>query len=647
MAGRRQRDDGTPMTLPHAASRRLVVNIVLDGVAGLLAVWLATWLATPAAAPPGAFSLLTGALCVIAGGAPFGLATQYWRYTGLHDFASVGAASLLSAGLYAALHLASGLPLPSSRFPFLHAMSLFLVMGTARALYRLWRTRGEGGEAAESVPVLLVGDTAQADLFLRALSGGRGLPYHAIGILSLSPRERGRRLHNCPILGTVAEAEAILTGLAQRGGLPRFLVLTADLAGEEVRALLELADRFGLAVRRAPHPTLLAAPKPAAPLNLRPIAIEDLLNRREAPLDRAGMGRLIAGRRVAITGAGGSIGSELARQVAQFAPAELLLIEHSEYALWQIDVELAESFPALPRSAVIADVRDARRIGEVFARHRPELVFHAAALKHVPLVEIHPLEGLLTNTVGTRVVADAARAVGARAMVLISTDKAVNPTSVMGASKRLAEMYAQALDLARAAAGARGLRCITVRFGNVLGSTGSVVPLFQRQLAQGGPLTVTHPDITRYFMTIREAVGLVLQATVVGLADEGGEVAPPGGIFVLDMGEPVRIVDLARQMIRLAGLRPDIDVAIRFTGLRPGEKLFEELFHGDEPPAPTRYPGLLMAAPRTVELSLLNRALDELAALCQSGQTGAALDLLARFVPEYRTTPASRLGRET
>ncbi len=326
----------------------------------------------------------------------------------------------------------------------------------------------------------------------------------------------------------------------------------------------------------------------------------------------------------------------------------------------------------MPRRALIADVRDARRIGEIFARHRPELVFHAAALKHVPLVEAHPLEGLRTNTIGTRIVADAARAAGARAMVLISTDKAVNPTSVMGASKRLAEMYAQALDLAHAAAGGRGLRCITVRFGNVLGSTGSVVPLFQRQLAKGGPLTVTHPDITRYFMTIREAVGLVLQATVVGLADGDGlaegdglawrgeaggggdgagagmaEARARGGIFVLDMGEPIRIVDLARQMIRLAGLRPDIDVAIRFTGLRPGEKLFEELFHGDEPPAPTPYPGLLMAAPRTIELSLLARALDELAALCEQGQEAAALALLARFVPEYRTPSASRERRET
>ena len=218
-------------------------------------------------------------------------------------------------------------------------------------------------------------------------------------------------------------------------------------------------------------------------------------------------------------------------------------------------------------------------------------MFHAAALKHVPMVEANPAEGLLTNAAGTRHVADAARAAGARAMVLISTDKAVNPTSVMGASKRLAEMYCQALDIGGAAAGGTGMRCITVRFGNVLGSTGSVVPLFQRQLARGGPLTVTHPDMQRYFMTVREAVGLVLQASVVGIGDAPLPSGGQGGIFVLDMGEPVKIVDLARQMIRLAGLRPDEDVEIRFTGLRPGEKLYEELFHGQEPPVPTGYPG--------------------------------------------------------
>jgi O-antigen biosynthesis protein WbqV len=391
-----------------------------------------------------------------------------------------------------------------------------------------------------------------------------------------------------------------------------------------------VAEQYGVRVLRTPTLTALA-PADQTSLQLQPIAIEDLLNRRQVSLDREGMAGLIRGRRVLVTGAGGSIGSELARQVAGLAPAELMLLDNGEFALWQIDLELAELHPATPRRAVIADVRDRERIASLCMDFRPELVFHAAALKHVPIVEANPLEGLQTNVLGTKAVADAAQASGAALMVLISTDKAVNPSSVMGATKRLAEMYCQGLDIA-ARHGAARMRCVTVRFGNVLGSTGSVVPVFRRQLAQGGPLTVTHPDMQRYFMTVREAVGLVLQASVAG----SGEVAiEDGGIFVLDMGEPVKIIDLAYQMIRLAGLRPDIDIKVEFTGLRPGEKLFEELFHGSEAPAPTAFPGLLMATPRTADLCLVNNAIDEIAMAAFHGDEAAGLSVLARMVPEF------------
>ncbi len=276
-------------------------------------------------------------------------------------------------------------------------------------------------------------------------------------------------------------------------------------------------------------------------------------------------------------------------------------------------------------------MRDAAHIRAIAEEFRPELVFHAAALKHVPIVEANRLEGLRTNALGTQVVADAAAAAGAKLMVLISTDKAVNPSSVMGASKRLAEMYAQALDV-RARHERQGMRCVTVRFGNVLGSTGSVVPLFRRQLAHGGPLTVTDPGMQRYFMTVREAVGLVLQASAVG---SGEEAIPDGGIFVLDMGEPVKIVDLARQMIRLAGLKPDEDIDIKFTGLRPGEKLFEELFHGAEQPVPTDHEGLLMATPRLVDLAAVSAAMQALAAAAREGNECNAMVVLRRMVPEF------------
>ena len=336
--------------------------------------------------------------------------------------------------------------------------------------------------------------------------------------------------------------------------------------------------------------------------------------------------------------------------MAGLGPAMLTLLDHGEFALYSIDLELGELHPEVPRRAVLADVRDETRIRRLMEEARPELVFHAAALKHVPMVENDPAEGLLTNAQGTRIVADAARAAGAVEMVFISTDKAVNPTSVMGAGKRLAEMYCQGLDMqARqgAASGHGGMRCVTVRFGNVLGSTGSVVPLFRRQLERGGPLTVTHPDMRRYFMTVREAVGLVLQASVVGAEDRADQ--PPelreGGIFVLDMGDPVKIVDLARRMIRLAGLRPDEDVAIRFTGLRPGEKLYEELFHGQEPPNPTRFPGLLVATPRTADPALVGRAIDEIAAACRAGQPKQALAQLSRLVPEFDHDPHHAAAR--
>ena len=275
-------------------------------------------------------------------------------------------------------------------------------------------------------------------------------------------------------------------------------------------------------------------------------------------------------------------------------------------------------------------MRDEQRVNALFAEERPAIVFHAAALKHVPMLEFHPCEGVLSNAIGTRHIADACRAHGVEAMVLISTDKAVNPTSVMGATKRVAESWCQALDL-ETFMRRTGTRFVTVRFGNVLGSTGSVVPLFRRQLAQGGPLTVTHPEINRYFMTQREAVELVLQASALGV----GTQAEGGCIYVLDMGEPVRIVDLARRMIRFAGLRPDRDIKIVFTGLRPGEKLKEELFHSAEPLKPTAMTGILLAAPRVADRAFLTKAMDEIEAAARSGDTPATLKILQRLVPEF------------
>ena len=622
---------------------RIALNIAIDGALAALAVPLARAVADPSGdwLHP-AWLTGAGAATLLIAGLPFRLPWQYWRFAGIDDLLGVTWASVVGAALLGfVLALTGALP-GNPAFPVIYGLTLLVLLGAPRVAYRRWRHRRGGapsGAYAPTIPsALVVGAAEDIDLFLRALAWDRRQSLHVEGLLSIGSRQTGRRIHGCPFLGSISEAAAVLDRLAVDGTLPDTLIVTTpDLAGQSLALLVEHAERHGMRVQRAPRPTALGpahAPENARSLELRPMAIEDLLNRPQVPLDREGMARLIQGRRVVVTGAGGTIGSELARQVAALGPERLILVDNGEYALWLIDLELAERHPHVPRESLLADIRNQARVRGVFEQWRPELVFHAAALKHVPMVEANPLEGLLTNVAGTRHVADAARSVGALAMVLISTDKAVNPTSVMGASKRLAEMYCQALDIAARASG-RGMRCITVRFGNVLGSTGSVVPLFQRQLERGGPLTVTHPDMQRYFMTVSEAVGLVLQASVVGAGDAALPSGEEGGIFVLDMGKPVKILDLARQMIRLAGLMPERDVEIRFTGLRPGEKLHEELFHGKEPPAPTGFPGLLMASPRTADPAIVGRAIDEIAMACRGGQARLALTLLGRLVPEF------------
>jgi FlaA1/EpsC-like NDP-sugar epimerase len=645
---RRGYDGLRPLGYRAAMARRPLVrvalNVALDGALAALAVPLARAIADPSGDWLHPLWLpAAGAAALLLAGLPFRLPWQFWRFAGIGDLLAVAYASLLGAALSMGVTAVTGAASPNPAFPVIHAFTLLVLLGAPRVAYRRLRQRRGGGSsaayAADVPSALLVGAAEDVDLFLRALVLDRRQALRIEGLLSVGSRQTGRRMHGYPILGSIGDVATVLERLDSDGRLPDTLVVaTPDLSGQSLSVLVDQAERYAMRIRRAPRPTALdpsaALVDRPRQLELRPMAIEDLLNRPQVPLDREGMARLIQGRRVVVTGAGGTIGSELARQVAALGPERLILLDNGEYALWLIDLELAERHPHVPRDSLLADIRDEARVRAVFEEWRPELVFHAAALKHVPMVEANPLEGLLTNVAGTRHVADAARSVGARAMVLISTDKAVNPTSVMGASKRLAEMYCQALDIAARTAG-HGMRCITVRFGNVLGSTGSVVPLFQRQLERGGPLTVTHPDMQRYFMTVREAVGLVLQASVVGAVDASLASGEAGGIFVLDMGKPVKIVDLARQMIRLAGLTPDRDVEIRFTGLRPGEKLYEELFHGKEPPAPTGFPGLQMAAPRTADPAIVGRAIDEIAAASRGGQRRLALTLLGRLVTEF------------
>ncbi len=573
-----------------------------------------------------------------------------WRYASLSDLASIMKASALAVLIYLALmFLITRLDAYPRSTLVINWFVLVTMLGGPRLAYRLVKDRGLGAlllgarsrlankGGRRRIPVLLVGAGDAAELFIRAVNNSASSPYRVAGIVDEKGSRIGRDIHGIKVLGGIDDLSRVVERLARSAVRPQRLVLTKDtMDGAQVGRLLERAETLGMTLSRLPRLTDFKAGI-ADRVEVRPIAIEDLLGRPQTVLDRAAMKALIAGKRVMVTGAGGTIGGELVRQVAAFGPARLALVDSSEFQLYSIDLELAERHPALDRAAILADVRDARRVAAAFAAEKPELVFHAAALKHVPVVEAHPTEGVLTNVIGTRVVADACIANGVGAMVLISTDKAVNPSSAMGATKRIAEAYCQALDLESTRNAGPGTRFVTVRFGNVLGSTGSVVPLFQRQLARGGPLTVTHPDMKRYFMTVREAVELVVEASVLGASAE----ADHGQIYVLDMGAPVRILDLARQMILLAGLRPGDDVKIEITGLRPGEKLAEELLHESESLVPTRYPGILLAAPRTADRALIARAIDELAAAARAGAEDECRAIVRRLVPEYRPTDAA------
>lgn len=565
-----------------------------------------------------------------------GLYRGIWRYASLPDLLALFRAATLTILIYfPAMFLMTRLADMPRSLVGINWLLLMALLGGPRFAYRVFKDRGLGHvfESASyaPVPILLIGAREGADLFIRALARDPRRSYRVVGILADGAARVGRDIGGVPILGTFDEVKSVVDRLTRRDARPQRLIVCGDALERPVaRRLLDFSAEAGIPLARVPRLTDFRATSEDDVQRIEPVAIEDLLGRPQAVLDRGGMRRLIAGRRVLVTGAGGTIGSELARQIASYGPARIVLLDNGEYALYTIDQELKERFPEVPRQAIIADIRDRRRLDAVMASERPELVFHAAALKHVPIVEANPIEGVVTNVLGTRNLAESCRAHGVSAMVMISTDKAVNPANVMGATKRLAESICQSLDLIEAKRG-HGTRYVTVRFGNVLGSTGSVVPLFQRQLAKGGPLTVTHPEFSRFFMTVREAMELVLQSSA--LASEDGEAR--GKIFVLDMGEPVKIADLATQMIRLAGKKPGEDVAIEYVGLRPGEKLHEELFYESERLMPTKVAGIRLAAPRAIDYAILSRSLDDLADHAREGRDDRLMALLRALVPEY------------
>ena len=572
-----------------------------------------------------------------------GLYRSIWAFSSMRDLIDILRATSIAVACFLALCFVTtrleGVP---RTVPFMAWFILLAGLGGSRMAFRMLRERRLSALWERSgggrVNVLLIGAGDEADLFLRAVASNPHAPFRVVGIIGDNDKRVGRSINGVDVLGTIDQLPQIVEKLRASFQTPSRIILTRSVTrfnGTLVADLLEKTAALGLTLSRLPVLTELRNDVNASAVHDQPVVLEDLLGRPETKLNRADIRTLVKGKCVLVTGAGGTIGAELTRQIAALEPKRLILCESSEYNLYKIDMEIRESFPFQNIDSLIMDVRDGVRVEQVFRDEKPELVFHAAAIKHVPIAETNPREAILTNVHGTRQVADCAARHGVAAMVMISTDKAVNPSSVMGATKRLAEMYCQALDLA-----STSTRFMTVRFGNVLGSTGSVVPRFQEQLAKGGPITVTHPDITRYFMTVREAVELVLQASTLGTRKdacprEGGE--QRGKVLVLDMGQPVKIADLARQMIRLAGLKPDQDVQITYTGLRAGEKLHEELFAAAEELMPSAVDGVRIAKATTNELSVLQTMLSNFIGMLQSGTTSdVAIEKLQSLVPDFK-----------
>lgn len=544
----------------------------------------------------------------------FGLYRGVWRYASLPDLKrimnAVGVAALAIPMVL--ILLQDKLMVPRSVF-LLDPILLLMLMGGSRLAYRAWKEHRLYSIAnLNADPVFVIGAGDAAANLVRELS--RSQVWRVVGLFDDNGAKGNRLVHGIRVMGQLID----LPAWAKKLDVGHAIIAMPSVSHHERRRAVELCTSAGLKVLTVPSFDDLVSGKVAVSA-IRNIEVEDLLGRDPVVLDEEGLHRLLTDRVVMVTGAGGSIGSELCRQIARFDPAALVLYELNEFVLYRIEQEFAEKFPNLRTVCAIGDVKDEARLDQVISQYGPSAIFHAAAYKHVPLMEQeNAWQAVRNNVLGTCTVARAAMRHGVEKFVLISTDKAVNPTNVMGATKRLAEMVCQGLQQEGVT------RFVMVRFGNVLGSTGSVIPKFQEQIAQGGPITVTHPEITRYFMSIPEAAQLVLQA---GLMGEGGE------IFVLDMGEPVRIVELAKDMIRLSGFSEG-DIPIVFTGLRPGEKLYEELLADDEHTLPTPHPKLRIAQARTAD----GVWLDALLQWAGGGDMLSEQEVkqgLKKWVPEY------------
>ncbi len=571
----------------------------------------------------------------------FNLYVAKWRFASLPDLWNIFRAVTVLALSLLVLDYVLVAPYFYGTFFFgkitilLYWVLQMFFLGGPRIAYRLFRhaRTQHHAKGPEAIPILVAGRAADAEVLLRAIESGAVTKIRPVGILSPSRADQGQALRGVPVRGYLTDLENTVAGLAGQDIHVARLVLTPTALAPDVHpeTMLMLARRLGLATSRLPS---LDAGEEA--LRLAPVDVEDLLLRPSVKIDYKRLENFVKGKTVVVTGGGGSIGSEICDRVVNFGAGRLLILENSELALHTVLEKLATKPGSTAVEGRIADIRERERIFRLIADAEPNLVFHAAGLKHVPLVEREWDEGIKTNVFGSINVADASLAAGAQAMVMISTDKAIEPVSVLGATKRLAEMYCQALDAGAARSGNGGkppIRMIAVRFGNVLASNGSVVPKFKAQIEAGGPVTVTHPDMVRYFMTIREACDLVITAASHAL----GPTRAAASVYVLNMGQPIKIADLAERMIRLSGLEPGRDIDIVFTGIRPGERLNEILFAREEPSVDIGIAGVVAATPVCPPIEVVRGWVAKLKRGIEHSERGAIVGVLREAVPDFHS----------
>jgi FlaA1/EpsC-like NDP-sugar epimerase len=602
-------------------TRRFMV-FISDTILVCLALTLAFLLRHDFAIPYQKYELFWECLLVVMIVKPLvfvaiGFYNSLWRYASVQDGVEILKGVTLSSFLSVAtvFFVRDFTPIPRSIF-ILDWILLFALLAASRLLWRIWRETYVVDRSCTGARTLIVGAGEAGSLLLKEIRRQPHAVYKVCGFVDDDPEKKGMKLHGVPVLGGTKQLQALIAG----NEIEDVIIAMPSADGKTLKKIIDCCKNCNVTFKTLPSigelidGTLTIS-------QIKSVEIEDLLGRDPVVLDRALIGSYLSGKRVLVSGAGGSIGSELCRQVARFTPEKLILLDQAETPLYEIEKELTARFPDVRILALIADVRDRDKIMLAFEEFAPEIVFHAAAYKHVPMMEYNPTQAVLNNVFGSRNIADAAHQFKTRNLVMISTDKAVNPTNVMGATKRAAEIYIQALSRVSAT------RFTTVRFGNVLGSNGSVIPLFKEQIAKGGPVTVTDKRIIRYFMTIPEATQLVLQAGSMGSGSE---------ILVLDMGEPVRIIDLAEELIRLSGLVPYEDIDIVVTGLRPGEKLFEELLIDGEGILPTAHNKIRVLTPVHIELQPVRDELDRLYEASRSNCVDELMASLKRLVPEFK-----------